>query len=338
MTESVYNRREFIALASLALSVPTISSAFAETSGEVQCLVYDAQGESLPPSALERFHLCDSLMRPFTVAFETDSGRIRFTPPSDKPFRISVPLIVPGFGQVFVYADNSGQGYTARSLGEANPLVLNYALARDSMATVRKVEADCKKLGVVISPETQQRIDSALASLTRAEAARTDRTAQVRASMESLRDSLWAGEMLVISRAQNAIAKRLPRKGFLFGCNGFGLAQGYPETLKQFGAVLTTRRSPSTKDGSSRKRGIPTTPSSKPHSTPSSERRLLPKVTPASGGSQKTPRNGCRISVMTRPNSIALITCARPSAVIAIVFTSGTWSTRHTCSLKPIAA
>ena len=67
MTESVYNRREFIALASLVLSVPTISSAFAETSGEVQCVVYDAQGQSLPPSALERFHLCDSLMRPFTV-------------------------------------------------------------------------------------------------------------------------------------------------------------------------------------------------------------------------------------------------------------------------------
>ena len=44
MTESVFNRREFIALASFALSVPTISSAFGETSGEVQCLIYDAQG------------------------------------------------------------------------------------------------------------------------------------------------------------------------------------------------------------------------------------------------------------------------------------------------------
>jgi endo-1,4-beta-xylanase len=238
MAESGFNRREFIALASLAISVPTISSAFAEASGEIECLIYDAQGESLPPSALERFHLCDALMRPFTVPFETDSGRVRFTPPSDKPFRISVPLSVPGFGQVFVYADDGGLDYTAHSLGRATPLVLNYAFARDRMATVRKVEVDCKQLGVVISPETQHRIDAAQASLTRAEAAGADRAGQVRAAMESLRDSLWAGEMLVISRAQSAIARRLPRKGFLFGCNGFGLAQGYPETLKQFEAVF----------------------------------------------------------------------------------------------------
>ena len=123
MEEPGYNRREFLALASLALSVPAVSSAFAETSGELECLIYDAQGEALPPSALERFHLCDSLMRPFTVPFETDSGRVRFTTPSDRPFRISVPLTVPGFGQVFVYADESGPGYTARSLSQATPLV-----------------------------------------------------------------------------------------------------------------------------------------------------------------------------------------------------------------------
>jgi endo-1,4-beta-xylanase len=238
MAEVGFNRREFLLLASAAVSLPTITSAFAETSGEIQCLGYDAQGEPLPPSALERFYLCDQLMRPFTVPFETASGEVRFTPPSDKPFRISIPLTVPGFGQVFVYADDGGPGYTASSLGRATPLVLNYAFARDRMATVRRVEADCKRLGVAILPETQQRIDAAQASLSRAEAAGSNRTTQVRASMESLRDSLWAGEMLVIARARTAIARRLPRQGFLFGCNGFGLAPGYPETLNQFAALF----------------------------------------------------------------------------------------------------
>jgi len=238
MAELGCNRREFLALATLALSVPTLTSAFAETSREVQCLVYDAEGQPLPPSTFERFHLCDSLLRPFTVPFETASGQVRFTPPSDKSFRICMPLTVPGFGQVFVYADDSGPGYTAHSLSRANPLVLNYTFARDRMATVRRVEADCKQLGVDISPETQQRIDAAQASLTRAEAAGADRKTQVRASMESLRDSLWAGEMLVMARARTAITRRLPRKGFLFGCNGFGLASGYPETLNQFVALF----------------------------------------------------------------------------------------------------
>jgi hypothetical protein len=98
MSEFNYNRREFIALASLALSAPTLSTAFAGTSGEIQCLVYDDQGQPLATSGLERFHLCDPLMRPFTTPFETASGQVRFTPP-DKPFRIGMPLSVPGFGQ-----------------------------------------------------------------------------------------------------------------------------------------------------------------------------------------------------------------------------------------------
>jgi endo-1,4-beta-xylanase len=233
-----YNRREFISLATVALTVPVISAVFAEVSGEVKCLVYDAEGQRLPPTALERFYLCDSLMRPLTVPFETGPGEVRFKPPADASFRISLPLTVPGFGEVFVYADDSGPGYTERSLGSANPVVLNYAFARDRLATVRKAEADCKQLGVVISPATQQRIDAAQSSLKRAEAAGDDRTAQVRASMESLRDSLWAGEILVLARARAAIERRPARTGFLFGCNGFGLAAGYPETLNQFAAVF----------------------------------------------------------------------------------------------------
>ncbi len=233
-----FNRREFISLASAAIAVPAVSPVFAEVSSQIRCLAYDAEGQPLPPTALERFYLCDSLMRPITVAFETGSGEIRFVPPADKSFRIALPLTVPGFGEVFVYADDSGPGYTERSLGGANGLVLNYAFARDRMATVRRVEADCKQLGVVISPQTQQRIDAAQSSLKRAEAARDDRTAQVRASMESLRDSLWAGEMLVLARAKAAIERRPARTGFLFGCNGFGLAAGYPETLNQFAAVF----------------------------------------------------------------------------------------------------
>ncbi len=233
-----YDRREFISRASAALSLPLIPSVFAQDSGEIQCLVYDADGNPLPQTALARFHLCDLLMRPITVSFAWGSGEVRFRPPAGKPFRIAAPLTVPGFGEVFVYADDGGAGCTDSSLRSANPLVLNYAFARDRMATVRKVEADCKQLGVAISPETQQRIESAQSSLVRAEAAPADRTAQVRASMESLRDSLWAGEMLVLARARAAIERRQARTGFLFGCNGFGLAGGYPETFNQFAAVF----------------------------------------------------------------------------------------------------
>lgn len=239
MNELNYNRREFLALTSLALAapaLPTISAA--ETPAPARCLVYDDQGKPLPAAGFERFHLCDQLMRPFTTPIDATSGEVRFTPPTDPPFRIGMPLSVPGFGQVFVYADDRGAGYTGRSLARATPLVLNNAFARDRMATVRKLVTECGQLGVSISPENQRRIDSAQAALDRATAAGADRTTQVRASMESLRDSLYAGEMLVIARAQHAIARQPARPGFLFGCNGFGLAAGYPQALLLFQALF----------------------------------------------------------------------------------------------------
>ncbi len=238
------NRREFIALAGAACSLPAVSPVFAEVSGEVQCLVYDAKGQPLPPSALavygvDRFHLCDLLMRPFTTPDVVETtGTVRFTPPTDRPFRIAMPLEVPGFGTVFSYADDGGRGWTARSLAQTSPLVLNYAFAKDRMATVQRVAADCKQLGVVISPATQRRIDSAQAALDRAEKAGADRTALVLASMESFRDSLYAGEMLVHARAEHAIANQPTRPGFLFGCNGFGLASGSPTIRQLFQALF----------------------------------------------------------------------------------------------------
>jgi GH35 family endo-1,4-beta-xylanase len=39
--------------------------------------------------------------------------------------------------------------------------------------------------------------------------------------MESLRESLWAGEMLVLDRARQRIERQGVRPGFLFGCNAF---------------------------------------------------------------------------------------------------------------------
>jgi hypothetical protein len=53
------NRRDFISLAGISLSASAISPVFAEVSGEIQCLVYDAEGQPLPPTALERFYICD---------------------------------------------------------------------------------------------------------------------------------------------------------------------------------------------------------------------------------------------------------------------------------------
>ena len=311
-------------LASAAFSVPVLPPVFAEVSGETQCLVYDAEGQPLPPSALERFHLCDSLMRPITAAFETGSGVVRFKPPADKSFRIGLPLMAPGFGQVFVYADDWGAGYTERSLSRTNPIVLNYAFARDRMATVRRVEADCKQSGVVISPETQRRIDAAQSCLTRAEATGDDRTAQVRASMESLRESLWAGEMLVLARARAAIERRPARNGFLFGCNGFGLAAGYPESLNQFAAVFNYTTIPIYEGWVEPEKGHPDYSLFEAALNTLIGTTILPKGHPGIWlEPENTPKWLQNLSYdETKKYCLAHVT--RPSAGIVIAFTSGT--------------
>ncbi len=232
MTERGLNRREL--LAGIAVSAGVAAAA----DRQARCLAFDHEGRPLPAAGFARFHLCDLKMRPFTTPVDVGEGEVGFTPPTERPFRIGLPLQVPGFGHVFVYADEGGAGYRAPSLARATPLVLNYAFARDRFATVRTLAAECTRAGVTVSSEAQTRIDSARAALDRAEAARSDRTAQVRASMESLRDSLWAGEMLVVARARHAIDRQSGRPGFLFGCNGFALASGNAELRERYKALF----------------------------------------------------------------------------------------------------
>lgn len=216
-----WNRRQVLATAGLAFSAARVSTAAANA--VARCLVYDHQGQPLPAEAMRRFHLCDLQLRPFTLEPKTAAGEIQFTPPAGRPFRIALPLRVPGFGEVFIYADDRGAGYTPRSLAKAGPLVLNHAFAVDRLATVRKLAAECAKLNITLSPELRRRIDAAQAALDLADAARSDRAALVRHSMDSLRESLWAGDMLVFARAQQRIARQGARPGFLFGCNGFDM-------------------------------------------------------------------------------------------------------------------
>jgi GH35 family endo-1,4-beta-xylanase len=181
---------------------------------------------------MARFYVCDLLLRPFPIDPQFAPGEVTFEPPGN-PFRISVPLPVPGFGDVFLYADNRGAGYTRSSLAKSGGLLLNYEFAADRLATVRRLAEDCRKEGVVIPPATEGRSTSAADLLQKADGARHDQAACARTAMESLRESLWAGEELVVARARQRIAKQPPRPGFLFGCNAFRFANG-PDWYREY--------------------------------------------------------------------------------------------------------
>jgi len=220
-------RREWIvAMASAAAAPPS------RAERPAQCIILDGQGQPVAAEAMARFHICDLLLRPITLAPKIAAGEITFDPPG-QPFRISLPLQVPGFGHVFVYADNRGVGYTRASLAKRGGLLLNYEFAADRLATARGLVENCRKLGVAIPSPTEGRISAAAELLQKADGAYGDPPAFARAAMESLRESLWAGEELVLERARYRISKQSPRPGFLFGANAFGFASS-PEWYREY--------------------------------------------------------------------------------------------------------
>lgn len=221
-------------MTTMGLAAVTSASASAVP---VRCVILDHRGEPVLVDALSRFHVCDLLLRPSPIAPQLAPGRVVFEAP-DGPFRISVPLRVPGFGHVFLYADNRGAGHTQAVLATRGELLLNYEFAADRLATVRALADACRKLGVVIPAATERRIADAAELLRKADFFRLDQPACARASLESLRESLWAGETLVHERAKHRIARQAQRPGFLFGCNCFDFADGPKWYREQFSGLF----------------------------------------------------------------------------------------------------
>ena len=235
-----WNRRQMLQALSLGviagnqLLAATVRASVAAS--PARCNVYDYRGEPLPVDEFERFHTCDLLMRPFTIAPEFEPGVAAFQPP-DRPFRIALPLSVPGFGQVFVYADNRGHGHTAKSFSE-KPLMLNYEFAADRLTTVLALLEECRHSGIAISPAARGRADKSEALLKKSEGLMQDHPTYIATLMSSLCESLWAGEMIAVERAEQRIAKNGPRTGFLFGCNAFGYRRRGKPYIDRFDAAF----------------------------------------------------------------------------------------------------
>jgi GH35 family endo-1,4-beta-xylanase len=133
-----------------------------------------------------------------------------------------------------VYADNDGQGYSAREVaGRAFNFCLEAASSR--VAAVSRAEERFKAVGTRPSADYRQRMSKARTLLADARAKAADAASCARPAMASLADSLHAGEMLVIEHARAQIAARGPRKGFRFGCNGFR----YPQLGEPYAELFT---------------------------------------------------------------------------------------------------
>jgi GH35 family endo-1,4-beta-xylanase len=140
-----------------------------------------------------------------------------------------MPLAVDGFGHVVVYADNCGDGYVP---DEVRDRTLNFCLeaAASRAAAVTAAEARFSDLGTQPSVGYAERMSRARSLLEEAQAKQADDAACAKSAMSSLRESLHAGEMLVVEHARSRIAASPARRDFRIGCNGFR----YPELGEQY--------------------------------------------------------------------------------------------------------
>jgi endo-1,4-beta-xylanase len=225
MQNKKWTRRQVVgslAIMPLAVNagVSNFSNILQATTKSVRCKLFNSNGDPFDVNKMDRFHICDLSSRPFRIDPEFAPGEMVFRPVST-PFRISLPVKVPGFGEIFLYADNRGAGYTAKSLEKTETLFLNYEFAADRLATIHKLTEECRNSGIKLTSGTLKRITSAERSFEQARQASGDDKAVTKWTMESLRESLYAGEMIVVERAQQLIQEKGARPGFMFGCNAF---------------------------------------------------------------------------------------------------------------------
>jgi endo-1,4-beta-xylanase len=222
------SRRTFLAhtaaVSSLAAITPRALLDAAEASAKFTIHAFNRNGEPLNAAELEDIFLFEAGgdRNPLSnLPRETASGRLMTDSPKGR-FGFSAMGKVDGFGTVRLYADNNGKGYRP---GQQVDLYREMATSR--LAAVEAFARQSRAAGFPLPQTTVERLDKARALLGQADAAAGDPQRASPLTMQSLCESVWAGEEAVLANSRQAIAKRGTRKGFLFGCNFFGYpAQG----------------------------------------------------------------------------------------------------------------
>lgn len=200
----------------VALAAPILSRAQERT---LRVTITESDGS---PFARERLRLLIARdLDGDPVPAEISSSRVTLTA---EPIQLTVPLKVPGFGEVYCAADNGGKGYTA---GGEIDFVADAAATR--LRRVREALDAAHGMNLPIDPELDRHLNLAAKPLPAAGPARTA------GAYESLAHGLHAGERLALHIARQRIARlKGPREGFLFSAlaSRFQAGGAYVEHLK----------------------------------------------------------------------------------------------------------
>jgi len=174
-------------------------------------------GESMPEETLSTLYASDLHFEPLRRRSEiVPDGTVEIEIPPG-PTALYAWVAVPDFGELWVGADNCGEGYRAG----AGPLDFVREAATSRVAEVRRFMDEAE---TVWSVDCRAHVDAAAEYLAEAGDASDARAARLR--LLALSHGLWAGELAVVEHAREGIAIRPKREKFLFGNTAFGRFSG----------------------------------------------------------------------------------------------------------------
>ncbi len=176
----------------------------------------DSNGQSMPEGRLRSLYSSDLHFEPIRRRSEIKSDGTVVLETPGKEIALHARMEVPGFGNVWVMADNCGKGY------EPSDATLDFVLeaAKSRLSDVEKImeEGD-------FSTECMAHRDACREFLEIA-SKKPDKAPHFH--LRALSHALWAGEYSIVEKARHIIAKRPREDGFLFGCNAFAYSGDTP--------------------------------------------------------------------------------------------------------------
>ena len=180
---------------------------------QIRVLLHEAVGSPLNTDCAHTLIARDLANDPLPQPIRAAEGRARVALGSE-PIQLVVRLRVPGFGEVYCYADNEGKGYTKPGQIE---FVTDAAATR--LRRVREAAEIARQTGVPRDPAFEKHLEAAARPIPGKSGPE-----QIAAGYEALSHALHAGEKLAVNAARHRISKLArPRADFLFG----GLASGW---------------------------------------------------------------------------------------------------------------
>ena len=215
-----HNRRSFLRSAALGTGAMALSPVLQPMSSwfipSGKGLIFRPYPHPFMPE-LNWAYAADQFEDPFKSAMNVQrDGIIVDESIGARTFSVNARWYVPGFGFVWLSADNAGRKFDFRD--SSRTFNLNYEFARSRVVRNSEVSGRYRKSGTVFSAEVTRLIDLSEELLSDASKALSEGEKAGMLSNKCLNYALWAGEKIELEKARQDIARMQRKDHVKFGC------------------------------------------------------------------------------------------------------------------------